>query len=559
MSTADLAAAILLVLGGLGSFLIGLKLLQDSTEKLATGGLRKLFAKTSKNPFVGVGIGTLATAVMQSSGATTVMVVGFVNAGVMSLSQATAYIMGANIGTTITAQIVALGDFSFSEIVIALTLIGILAFLFFGKKSERVGDVGLLISGLGLLFLGLAVMKDNMQSILESHEQINAFIANLSHPFLLFLLGILATVLFQSSSAITSIVIAIAMAGGVFGGGGNAVFYLILGTNIGSTSTTLISSIGSSTNGKRAAFIHFLFNLFGSVIFFVFLLCFPSFNDLTFASLFPHSPQWQIAMFHTFFNVVNTILFLPCIKLFVKLSEFVVREKKKTTKTNNELIDERFLSTPAIAFSESIRFYHLIAEKAMHNLNDSIAAFVKKDINASSRIKKEEGEILLMSRNLTAFNVKLISSEVSEQVKRRVSNMALDLADIVRLSEVADNLVKYTAAAVEEGLEFSPSVELEIDVMKRLLNEQYANAKELVENPNLPLLRLSRQKENEIDLQRTLMVEEHMKRLSSGQCSPSNSNIYLNLVSNLERCGDHFNFICERACQQITDSISSHV
>ena len=215
MSTADLAAAILLVLGGLGSFLVGLKLLQDSTEKLATGGLRKLFAKTSKNPFVGVGIGTLATAVMQSSGATTVMVVGFVNAGVMSLSQAAAYIMGANIGTTITAQIVALGDFSFSEIVIALTLIGILAFMFFGKKSERVGDVGLLISGLGLLFLGLAVMKDNMQSILESHEQINAFIANLSHPFLLFLLGILATVLFQSSSAITSIVIAIAMAGGV--------------------------------------------------------------------------------------------------------------------------------------------------------------------------------------------------------------------------------------------------------------------------------------------------------------------------------------------------------
>ena len=300
---------ILLMIGGLGALFVGMNMLQASTEKLATGGLKKLFAKTAKSKFAGVGIGTLATMIMQSSGATTIMVVGFVNAGVMSLVQAATYIMGANIGTTITAQIVALGglnssSFPLTEIIISLTMVGVLLRLFFAKKFPKVALAGDMVTGLGLLFLGLETMTSNMQSLFLSNEGLKDALTSLTNPFLLLLIGIVLTALAQSSSAVTSIVLAMAMAGAVVGGHGNGVLYLILGSNIGSCSTALLSAIGSTTNGKRASVIHLLFNVFGSLIFFILLLCWPGAMESTFERWFPGNPAIQIAMFHTFFNLI---------------------------------------------------------------------------------------------------------------------------------------------------------------------------------------------------------------------------------------------------------------
>lgn len=558
MDNATLVTVILLLLGGLGAFLVGMKLLQDATEKLATGSLRKLFAKTAKSPLVGVGIGTLATMITQSSGATTIMVVSFVNAGVMDLAQATAYIMGANIGTTITAQIVALGNLPISEVMIALTLVGIALYMAFSKRQEKVGSVGLVIAGLGLIFLGLEVMTSEMNLLFSSYPALTDFLKNLNNPFLLLLIGIVATAMVQSSSAITSIIIAMAMAGVVVGGGGNGVLYLILGTNIGSTSTALISAIGSNINGKRAAFIHLLFNVFGSVLFFILLLCLPHFNEWTFAKWFASSPQEQIAMFHTFFNVTCTILFLPLTKVFVKVSTWIVRDKKKNPNDEDDLINERFLKTPAIAASQSVEYYHRISKKALLSLNEAIDAFMDKNMENTPKIHALEEEVLRMSRKLTDFNVKVISAGVSEEENARLSRMALDLADIIRLTEVADNLTGYTRHEVNEQLNFSPIIYDQIREMKRLLNEQYKNAETLVDHPSPEKLKEAQQLEDKIDDQRTAMIQGHMERLSKGECSPNNSDVFINLTGNLERCGDHFNFICERACQNLSQSLSMH-
>lgn len=545
---------ILLMMGGLGALLLGMNLLQASTERLATSGLKKLFEKTAKSRLAGVGIGTLATMIMQSSGATTVMVVGFVNAGVMSLLQATTYIMGANIGTTITAQIVALGGISSSafpltQIIIALTLVGVALKMAFHKKHPKIGLVGDLLSGLGLLFLGLETMTTNLQSLFLSNESLKDFLINLSNPFLLLFLGIVLTVLAQSSSAVTSIILALAMAGAVIGGNGNGVLYLILGSNIGSCSTALLSSIGSTTNGKRTAVIHLLFNVFGSVLFFIVLLCWPKAMESTFVSLFPGNPALQIAMFHTFFNLTCTALFLPFAKGFVFLANKMVKDKKENP--SSDLLDPRFLSTPELALSQAVSFYRLMANQSLANLNLALQAFLKKDKSKTEQIKASEKRVMLMGKELSSFLVAIASHDVSPSSNEKLSKMQLDIADIVRLSEVADNITGYTSHEVDEGLEFSPSVGENLMDMGKRINQMYEEAFALFANPNLELLKKVRQSEEGIDALRSKMVKGHLERLESGECKPQNSNVFLNLVSNLERCGDHLNFIAERCCSSL--------
>ncbi|MFA6829912.1 MAG: Na/Pi symporter [Bacilli bacterium] len=558
LSTGDLVKYILLIIGALGAFLVGMRMLQESTEKLATTGLKKLFSKTSNNRFIGVGIGALATMVMQSSGATTVMVVGFVNAGVMTLAQATTYIMGANIGTTITAQIVALGDLPISQVMVALTIVGVFLTMAFSKKNEKVSYFGNLIAGLGLLFLGLFVMTTYMKIIFNGMPQLTDWLSAITNPFILFLIGIVLTAAVQSSSAITSIVIAMAMAGVVIGGTGNGVLFLILGTNIGSTSTALLSAIGSTINGKRSAVIHFLFNVFGSLLFFVLLLCLPSFNELTFQKWFADSPQEQIAMFHTFFNLCCTLIFLPFVKIFVWLSEHIIPSKKGPDDNPDDVIDQRFLKNTAVAYSQAITYYHLIAKRALNDLNMAIDAFISKDSSKKQEIDDIQTEVLSMSRKLTGFIQQIITAGVSEEANIRLGKMQLDIADIIRLTEVADNMTGYTKHVVEDTLSFSPVVYNQLEEMKGLLNRQFKNSESIVEKPSLVLLVNSQGVENAIDDLRTQMIKEHMDRLSKGECKPENSNIFINLVGNLERCGDHFNFICERACDKISNATSAH-
>ena len=302
ITNVDIIEAVIGLLAGLGALLIGFKLLSDNIEKLATSGLKKLFNKTSKNRWVGIGIGAAVTAIIQSSGASTIMIVGFVNAGLMSLFQATAMIMGANIGTTITAQIASLGSFDVALYATLLVFIG--AFMNMLCKKEKPKTIGLALAGLGLVFLSLDLMKGSMKVFSDSPAFTN-LLSSVNNPFLLLFIGIILTALLQSSSALTTILIAMVTAGLSIGDSPNSIIYVILGTNIGSCVTALLSSFGASINGKRASLIHLMFNTFGSLVFFLVLLLWPTFMENTFMAWFPGAPGTQIAMFHTFFYCEN--------------------------------------------------------------------------------------------------------------------------------------------------------------------------------------------------------------------------------------------------------------
>ena len=319
----DYVGAIIGLLAGLGALLIGFKLLSDNIEKLATTGLKKLFNKTSKNRWVGIGIGASVTAIIQSSGASTIMIVGFVNAGLMSLFQATAMIMGANIGTTVTAQIASLGSFDIALYATLLAFIG--AFMNMLCKTEKPKTIGLALAGLGLVFMSLDAMKTSMK-VFSSSQAFTDLLQNVNNPFLLLFIGIGLTALLQSSSALTTILIAMVTAGLMIGNGPNDIIYVILGTNIGSCVTALLSSLGSSTNAKRASIIHLMFNTAGTVVFTIVFLIWKNFYTDILEVLVPGEPGMQIAVFHIMFNVSCTIIFLPFVKVFVKVATLIIKD-----------------------------------------------------------------------------------------------------------------------------------------------------------------------------------------------------------------------------------------
>lgn len=533
----DIVKSFVWLLAGLGVLLIGLKLLSENIEKLANAGLKKIFNKTSKNPFVGVGIGAASTAIIQSSAATTVMVVGFVNAGIITLYQATAIIMGANIGTTITAQIVALGDFPLTMYAMALAAIG--AFMNMLGKKNKIKAAGLIIAGLGMVFIGLDLMRSGMGPILESPD-VQSFIGNINNPFLLLLIGLLFTALLHSSAAVTSIIIVMVGVSGASTLQGNAALYLILGSNIGTCLTAILSSIGTNTNAKRAALIHLLFNVFGVAIFFVILLIFPRFNEVIFQNVFAN-PATQIAMFHTLFNIVATLIFLPFINLFVKISQFVIRDRvEKVTITH---LDERFLQTPSVAIEQTTKEVIHYSDLVMDSLIKSIDGFLNKTLKDESEIR----ENIVLSDNINQaildYLLKISAVNILERDERYISALHRVLIDLSREAELADNILKYTKKEIEENYSFSDSAMEGIKEIKECLSLQAGFVNKALVKSYKQDLKKSDEIEERIDSLRSELISQHIARLEEGKCSPSVNSIYINLISNLERAGDHLNYV----------------
>lgn len=537
----EIFLAIVALLAGLGTFLLGFKLLGDNMEKLASGGLKRMFGKTAKSRLAGVGIGAAATAIVQSSSVTTVMVVGFVNVGVMSLYQATAIIMGCNIGTTITGHITSMQSIPLIEVATLFTLVGIFMDMF--SKGDKVKSAGLLLAGLGLVFVGLELMGDSMAQFADD-QTLGNFLAMATNPFLMLLAGLAITAVVQSSSAVTSVVISMAANGLVFGGGGNSVLFLILGTNIGTCVTALLSSIGTNRNARRACIIHLMFNTFGAIIFFIVLLCWPSFMEMTFAAWFPDAGQ-QIAMFHTFFNVVCTLLFLPFTKGFVKLSGILIPEKKKkgTDKGAPSLMDERLLGTPAIAIEQLSSARLQLADIAMENLRTAFDACIRRDESVTEGILKTNEEILTKSREITDYLVRVSGEDISMHDEQIVSALHHNLGDIVRLAELADNLTKYTHREVKYDLTFSSGVNEQLEEMFKKIESLYAAARGTLEESDPGRLAGVDALEDEVDAMRKKLIDDHIERLNGGYCKPENSNVFINLVSNLERAGDHLSYL----------------
>lgn len=537
----EYVVAVIELLAGLGALLIGFKLLSDNIEKLANSGVKKLFNKTSKNRWVGVGIGAAVTAIIQSSGASTVMIVGFVNAGIMDLFQATAMIMGANIGTTITAQIAALDAFDVGTFAMLLAFIG--TFMSMIAKKDKTKTIGLALGGLGLVFLALGYMGDAMD-IFKKSQAFTDLLQNVNNPLLLLLIGIGFTALIQSSSATTTILITMVGAGLAIGNSPNAILFVVLGSNIGSCVTALLSSISASNVAKRASLIHLMFNTFGTIIYFIVLLLWQDFYTVTFGKWFPGAPQTQLAMFHTFFNVSMTLLFVPFINYFVEVATWILPDKKQIS--NKSFIDERFLGTPSIALSQVHKETLRLGTLAMEALNDSIDCFVNKNYEGRSGVYEKIKIVNGINENLLGYLVKVANQDLPIDGEKLVSNLHFSINDFYREAEIADNMIKYTRHLVEDNIKFSSKVFEQIGIMRDKLNQQFAYLKDMFENNNYAILPEVDKVEDEIDKLRSSMINDHIVRLEKGECSPASSGVYINLVSNLERAGDHLAYIAHK-------------
>ena len=538
---------ILCMLASLGAFLIGFKILSENLQSVANKGLRKLFDRTSKSKLAGVGIGAGATTLMQSSAATTVMVIGFVNAGMMCLSQATAIIMGANIGTTITTILIAAGLSSIGPYAMALAFAGIFGSMLCHRDKAK--SWCLVLAGFGLVFFGLTFISSCMKSDIIQNSVFlkNALQMNVTpswlEPIVLLLIGVVITAIMQSSTAVNGIILAMLASGMQIGSGGNALLYIVLGTNIGTCVTALLSSVGAGTNAKRAALIHFLFNFFGAVLFLIILSIWKDFMDGFWTQILPGDPQMQMALFHRAFNSICTLIFLPMTNLFVLLTELIIRDKKEEEKIRITYMDDRMLATPTVAIAQLEKEAVYMGNRCMKNLRVALDGFLEKDVTAASAVAAENEEINIISKQITDYLIKVSGAKVSVHDDTRISILYHAIADMLRISEISENVTKYTKTVVDKGLVFSEDVTEKIRKMGEQVDRLYELAIAIFETKNRDGFPQLEKLEDGVDEMRKQLIDEHIKRLNDGACNPANSAVFINLVSNLERAGDHITFI----------------
>lgn len=548
MGTTAVLSAILTLLAGIGIFLIACQMMSTNLESASSTKLKKLFAKASKSKLLGVGIGALGTAAIQSSGATSVMTIGFVNAGIISLSQAATIIYGANIGTTITAQIVALGMFgsnALSTTVIFSAFAGLGAFFTLFSKQDRWRTMGGILAGFGMLFVGLSLMSTSMGDF-AALEGVKTFLARIGNPILLVLIGAIFTAIIQSSSVMTSIALTMVVTGLINLEQG---IFLTMGSNIGSCVVAIIAGIASGKNAKRTALIHLLFNCSGVVIFLLvgWLLSLFSGGSLNFGvmfeTMFPGVPQTQLAMFHTFFNVCTVIVILPLNNALVKLvcrmiPDTVVEKVESSFKLR--YVDDNMLRTPPLAVeqvkNEIIRMSHL----AMENFDRSIEIITTLDFGKRGDFDRTEEEINFINRALVDFVVKLSNkSALSERDHIYLSTTFRSIRDIERIGDYAENIVEYADGLMHEGSRFSEKALEEIRQLSELIHELYDKVLKAYTDEDYNYMAQANIIEEQIDDFTKMMEDNHIGRLNEGICTPSTGAHYLELSSNTERIADH--------------------
>lgn len=532
--------AFLSLLGGIGVFLYGMKLMGDSLEMVAGNEIKRMFAKISNKKLIGVGIGTVTTAVVQSSAAIIVMSMGFVNSGLMSLTQAITISYGANIGTCVTALIVAVGVGGFADVqltVIFAALAGVGALMIMFTKKDKVKKIGGIITGLGMIFVGLSVMTSSM-SIFSQSDKISAFLAKISNPALLLLFGILFTALIQSSSAVSGIVITMVASVPALLQFDQAL-YIILGSNIGTCITSLIAAIGTNTNAKRAAVINVFYKTVGVIIFGILSIWVP------FGKMFSvfKAPALQVAMFHLFFNVVATVIFFPFTNLMVKASEKIMPEKKKPVDENEPhlyFLEERLLRTPPVAVAQLKNEIENMAEIAKSNFDKCMdAVMVGKVSDVIDEIAKNEKCLNFLNREITKYLVKLSQVDLSEDDKILISTSYHTVSDIERIGDYAENISEYAEKMEADKLTFSPKAISEIQTLKATITNLYDEVMKTYKEDTLDYIDKVNEYEESVDRQKEEMGEHHIERMNKGECTPEVGAIYLSLSSNAERVADH--------------------
>ena len=544
MDLTAIMTSLLTLLAGIGVFLIACQMMSSNLEAASSERLKKLFSKASNSKLMGVGIGALGTAAIQSSGATTVMTIGFVNAGIISLSQAATIIYGANIGTTITAQIVALGMFggnSLSTSVIFSALAGLGAFLSLFAKKSGPKTLGGILGGFGLLFVGLELMSGSMEAF-AALDGVKTFLSGIGNPVLLVLLGAVLTAIIQSSSVMTSIALAMVVTGLI---GIDQGIYLTLGSNIGSCVVAVIAGVASGTNAKRTALIHLLFNCTGVVIFMLAALLLGWF-DISYGSvferLFPSAPQVQLAMFHTFFNITTVVLMLPLTGALVGLVSKLIPERtiRQNVEFSLHYVDENMLRTPPVAVSQVKREILRMADIAMENVDRALYMAVELDFAGRGAFERDERQLNFINRALVNYVVVLSGkSGLGEKDRSYLSGTYRNIRDLERIGDYAENIVEYATILADSAQQFSDDAKYEISQMKTLLHQLFDKAIDAYQNENFTALDKANVIEEEIDDYTKRMEEGHIARMEKGICTPSVGAQYLELSSNAERIADH--------------------
>ena len=531
--------------GGLGMFLYGMTVMSDGMQKAASSKMSKFLNIVTENRLMAVVLGAGITALVQSSSATTVMVVGFVNAGILNLSQSVGIIMGANIGTTITAWMVSLTQVSSSALSVlkpeffAPLLVGFGSFrLLFGKK----GNDDLLADfcvGVGLIFIGLEFMSSAVSPYANSPIFSQAFQIMGGNPILGILTGAVVTGLIQSSAASVSILQTLALSGAVPRAAG---FYITLGQNIGTCVTAMISSAGASRTAKRAAMIHLLFNVTGAVLF----------GILIFLMSFPFSSPVEISLFHTIFNISCTIVLYPFADLLVALSGKLVLETKKdkeeaenpnhyseVEKNLIQHLDLRILESPAIAIAAAKSEVVNMAKITEENIHHAAEILLEEKTEEIPEIFKQEKVIDNMQKLLTEYLIHIGNLSLNEMQKLEVNNMFNTITDIERAGDHAENIAEQAKFAEEHAISFSEIGQDDIRKISKTVVDSFHASIEAFEKNDLDMVVKTAHLEDQVDDMEEDMRETHIERLNSGACAPQAGVVFLDVISDLERISDH--------------------
>lgn len=542
--------------GGIGMFLYGMNTMADGMQRSAGGKMKKLLGYLTSNRLLAIIVGAVITAIIQSSGATTVMVVGFVNAGLMTLVQAVGVIMGANIGTTITAWIVSLGQLGDAAKVMnpsfyAPFLIGIGAFVILFSKKDKVKNAGEIIVGIGLLFEGLTFMSSSIAPYTDAPIFSQAFQIVGSNPFLGILIGIIVTAVLQSSSASVGILQTLALNGVVTT---NAAIYITLGQNIGSCVTALISSAGTTRTAKRAACMHILFNIAGALLFgtvgFILFSIYPALASHNITSV-------EISVFHTFFNITCTLVMFPFANLLVKISGLIVRENEKQDDFAEleakdavaaeiaRHFDSRLLGQPSVAVETAKNEVIAMGNLALDNIKYAAEATQKNDQTMVDKVYEIEHKVDLYEKYLTDFLIKVNNLSITQEQHLLVKNLFHAIIDIERVSDHAENIAELAKYKIEHQIIFSEKGTQELNQLwdkvvhcfEEAVKARGTGSRQAIQN----VLRI----EDEVDDLEEELRNKHIERLSAGLCIPSNGVVFLDILSNLERMSDHANNIVD--------------
>ena len=555
MDYIDILSAILTLLAGIGIFLVACSLMSSNLESLSSNSLKTLFSKAGKSKMLGVGIGAVGTALIQSSGAVAVMVIGFVNAGIMNLSQAASIIFGASIGTTITGQIVALGMASrkaLSTTVIFSSLVGIGSFINIFAKKDKVKQIGNVITGFGMLFVGLSMMSGSMEKF-AALQVVKDFLSSINNAILLTIIGAILTAIVQSSSVMTSIAITMVVSGLISLDQG---IFIAMGSNIGTCVVGMIAGFTSKANAKRTALLQLIFKTSGVVVFlvvhYIMALSGVTFGDI-FIKLFPDAPQTQLAMFHTFFNVVATVMWLPFTDVLVRLVERMIKDDDKEDELHLYFVNDYMLKTPVIAVQQVKNEILNMAELAITNYRLSLDCICENDYSKMDVFKHNEKELDYINSELVKFIVKLSSLPLNEKDHKYLSLSYHTITDLERIGDYAENITEYAETLKESNEKFSLEAIDEIYVLRVLIDDLYEKIVKCYKDEDLKALIEAEKIEDKVDIATDKMNENHVIRLNKGICTPSVGAQYLSLASNSERVADHLINVGESVGQLLED------